>query len=157
MLCTHSSHALQPPNNIRASGCDPITGYESVENTTEQDERMILHRDWTRQNGVEAAATPNTHAKPSQDQVASPSVSPSTSNTTGIARQTSGSAGSTVCDLCGRHFSRAPDMERHKDDVHGLGTVAYVCNQCPTTFRRKDKAMAHGRKPGHTVPGLDST
>jgi hypothetical protein len=61
--------------------------------------------------------------------------------------------GRVPCDLCEKDFAREADLERHKNDVHRLARVEYVCTACGVTRYRKDKMREHVTKEhGKSTP-----
>ena len=58
-----------------------------------------------------------------------------------------------VCDQdeCTVTCRREPDLQRHKDTIHGLATVIHVCvdKYCDFSNRRKDKMLEHQKSASH--------
>ena len=75
---------------------------------------------------------------------------PRTAASSDAKRQRAGDA-RFVCDLCGKDFGRIADLQRHKDDIHGLAKITYECvaTGCRFSHCRLDKIKEHLRQTGH--------
>lgn len=64
----------------------------------------------------------------------------------GLPRTSQSERARPTCDICPQSFSRAEDMMRHKNDIHGLATQKFRCSVCHWEHSRRDKVLSHCRK-----------